>query len=26
VAGSTAPVPGTKKNSYILLADISYKF
>jgi hypothetical protein len=26
VAGSTASVPGTKKNSYILLADISYKF
>ena len=26
VAGNTAPVPGTKKNSYILLADISYKF
>ena len=26
VAGSTAPMPGTKKNSYILLADISYKF
>ena len=25
-AGSTAPVPGTKKNSYILLANISYKF
>jgi Putative beta-barrel porin-2, OmpL-like. bbp2 len=26
VAGGTAPVPGTKKNSYILLADISYRF
>jgi len=26
VAGSTAPVPGTKKNSYILLANITYKF
>jgi hypothetical protein len=26
VAGSTAPVPGTRKNSYILLANISYKF
>jgi hypothetical protein len=26
VAGSTAPVPGTRQNSYILLADISYKF
>jgi hypothetical protein len=26
VAGSTTPVPGTKKNSYILLANISYKF
>ena len=26
VAGSTAPVPGTKKNSYILLANCSYKF
>jgi hypothetical protein len=26
VAGSTGPVPATKKNSYILLANISYKF
>ena len=26
VAGSTQPVPGTKKNSYILLANITYKF
>ena len=26
VAGSTAPVPATRKNSYILLANISYKF
>ncbi len=26
VAGSTAPVPGTRKNSFILLADISYRF
>ena len=26
VPGSTAPVPGTRRNSYILLADISYKF
>ena len=26
VAGSTAPVSGTKKNSFILLANISYKF
>ena len=26
VAGSTGPVPGTKKNSYILLANITYKF
>ena len=26
VAGSTAPVPGTRKNSFILLADIAYRF
>jgi hypothetical protein len=26
VPGSTTPVPGDKKNSYILLANISYKF
>jgi len=26
VAGSTAPVPATRKNSYILLANISYRF
>jgi hypothetical protein len=26
VAGSAAPVPGTKENSFILLADITYKF
>jgi hypothetical protein len=26
VAGSSAPVPGTRQNSYILLADITYKF
>ncbi len=26
VAGSTAPVPPTRKNSYILLANVTYKF
>ena len=26
VAGSTTPVPPTRKNSYILLANITYKF
>lgn len=26
VAGSSATVPGTRHNSYILLADVSYKF
>jgi hypothetical protein len=26
VPGSTAPVPPTRKNSYILLADITYEF
>jgi Putative beta-barrel porin-2, OmpL-like. bbp2 len=26
VAGSTTPVPGAKKDSFILLANISYKF
>jgi hypothetical protein len=26
VAGSTDPVPPTRKNSYILLANITYKF
>jgi hypothetical protein len=26
VPGSTAPVPGTRKNSFILFADIAYRF
>ncbi len=26
VPGSTAPVPGTRQNSLILLADFTYKF
>jgi hypothetical protein len=26
VPGSTAPVPGTRQNSYILMANISYRF
>jgi hypothetical protein len=25
-AGSTSPVPPTRKNSYILLANVTYKF